>query len=123
VSTAGKNGTCQPVWTCSGASDPANRCPGGDDIQCCTGGGGPNLPYLNQRQSNYARIIAQQARQVGMPIRGCQVAMVTVLVESNILNYANVNVPESLNYDYDAVGQLSFQIHKFRKIKLLLLFD
>lgn len=105
MNSQGVNGTCQPVWTCSGASDPANRCPGGNDIQCCTGGGGPNLPYLDQRQSAYARVIAKVAHDYGMPIRGCQVAMVTALVESNVIVYANGNVPESLNYDYDAVGK------------------
>jgi len=108
TNTQGTAGICQPTATCSGKSDPANRCPGPNHIQCCTassgGGGTGNLPGLDAVQSRHARVIAQAARTNGLPIRGCQVAIVTAIVESNIRVYANSKVPSSYNYPHDAVG-------------------
>ena len=43
TSTAGQPGTCLDTGACGamgGASDPADLCPGPDNIQCCTTGGG-----------------------------------------------------------------------------------
>ncbi|CAF1664655.1 unnamed protein product, partial [Adineta ricciae] len=100
-------GICQPTATCGGKSDPANLCPGGNNIQCCTGSGssaGGNLPHLDAKQSNYARIIARAAKDNGLPFRACEVAIVTAIVESNIRVYANSKLPESYNYPHDAVG-------------------
>ncbi|CAF1064536.1 unnamed protein product [Adineta steineri] len=102
----GVAGSCQPTATCAGKSDPANLCPGGNNIQCCTGGSssGGNLPYLNAKQSTYARIIGKAARDNGLPRRACEVAIVTAIVESNIRVYANSKVAESYKYPHDAVG-------------------
>ncbi|CAF1185433.1 unnamed protein product [Didymodactylos carnosus] len=66
--------------------------------------GAGNLPGLDAVQSRYARIIAKAARTYGLPIRGCEVAIVTAIVESNIRVYANKYVAESLKYPHDAVG-------------------
>ena len=114
TNSKGVGGTCQPTATCSGSADPANLCPGPNNIQCCTGNGGSssggNLPGLNAVQSKYARIIAKTARDYGLPIRGCEVAIVTAIVESNILVYANSKVAESYNYPHDAVGKTLLNI-------------
>ena len=47
TSTSGKAGTCIDTSACGsmgGASDPANLCPGPDNIQCCTTGGASPPP-------------------------------------------------------------------------------
>ncbi len=47
TSTAGQSGTCIDTGACGsmgGASDPADLCPGPDNIQCCTTGGGGSSP-------------------------------------------------------------------------------
>lgn len=63
-----------------------------------------NLPTLNAVQSKHARTIAAVAKQRKLPIRACEVAIATALVESSVLVYANSNVPSSYNYPHDAVG-------------------
>jgi hypothetical protein len=110
TNSKGVGGTCQPTATCKGNSDAGNFCPGPNHIQCCTGssgggGGTGNLPGLDAVQSKYARIIAKTARDYGLPIRGCEVAIVTAIVESNIRVYANSKLPESYKYPHDAVGK------------------
>jgi len=108
TNTKGVGGTCQPTATCKGTSDPANLCPGPNHVQCCagssSGGSGGNIPGLDAVQSKYARIIAKTARDYGLPIRGCEVAIATAIVESNIRVYANSKVSESYKYPHDAVG-------------------
>ncbi|GAM27165.1 hypothetical protein SAMD00019534_103400 [Acytostelium subglobosum LB1] len=47
TSTNGQRGTCKDVSQCSGWSDPADLCPGGDNIQCCVAGPAPTTAPPN----------------------------------------------------------------------------
>ncbi|GLI73529.1 hypothetical protein PoHVEF18_001747 [Penicillium ochrochloron] len=77
------------------------HCDGGS-----TGGGGSggNLPGLSATQSKHARAIIGEAKSEDLGLHGCAAGIATALVESNILIYANKDVPSSLNYPHDAVG-------------------
>lgn len=87
-------------------------CPGDADIQCCVpssgGGGGSsgNLPGLDATQSGNARTILAVGKSKGFPIKGCEVAIATAIVESNVHVYANSAVAgsESCPYDKGFVG-------------------
>jgi len=95
-------------------SGPPYPCPGSDDIQCCVPGSNiGNLPGLDTTQSAHARQIFSVGKSKGFPIKGCEIAIATALVESNIHVYANSAVPASkycpydpgfIGHDYDSVG-------------------
>ncbi|KAK9319794.1 hypothetical protein V1517DRAFT_28082 [Lipomyces orientalis] len=72
----------------------------------CGGGGGSggNLPGLDATQSSHARAIIAEAKRENLGHQGCLAAITTAITESNILIYANRNVPASFNYPYDDVG-------------------
>ncbi len=63
----------------------------------------PTPPPLTKTQQ-YALTIVQTGQSMGITPLGCQMALACVYDESSFLMYANSNVPESLNYPYDAVG-------------------
>ena len=86
----------------------------GGDVQCCissTSGGstpsGDNLGGLDEIQSGHVRKIMAVAKSKSMPVRGCEIAMATALVESTIHVYANskVNGSKDCPYDPGFVGQ------------------
>lgn len=60
-------------------------------------------PGLTQADQ-YAAVIINEGRKRGISERGQKIAISAALVESNLKNYANSNVPESLNIPHDAVG-------------------
>lgn len=64
----------------------------------------------SDKQISYARTILSVATTMGISTRGQKIGLATVLVESNILNYANSRVPESLNLPHDAVGSDSYSV-------------
>ncbi|KAK9342566.1 hypothetical protein V1522DRAFT_415723 [Lipomyces starkeyi] len=74
-----------------------SKCDGGS-------GSGGNLPGLDATQSSHARAIISQAKGENLGHQGCLAAIATAITESNILIYANSNVPDSYNYPHDAVG-------------------
>lgn len=59
---------------------------------------------LNQQQLDNAFIIVEVGRQMGLPPRAQVVALATALQESNLRNLANSDLPESLRYPYQGVG-------------------
>ena len=66
---------------------------------------------LNARQTHNAKMVIRAGKRLGIPRRGRLIALATALQESQLRNYANGNVPASLNlpheavgYDYDSVG-------------------
>ncbi|KAF3384370.1 hypothetical protein F1880_002065 [Penicillium rolfsii] len=65
---------------------------------------GDDLPGLSATQSKHARAIIAEAKSEDLGLHGCAAGIATALVESNILVYANQDVPSSLNYPHDAVG-------------------
>jgi hypothetical protein len=65
--------------------------------------GTPTPPPLTPLQANALKVIAA-GEAMGITPLGCQMALACVLDESSGLMYANSNVPESLNYPHDAVG-------------------
>jgi hypothetical protein len=101
--------------------------------KCGGSGGGGNLPGLDSTQSSHARAIIAQAKSEKLGRQGCLAGIATALTEvcflvldhallslslesissilimanwaqSSILVYANSNVPSSLHYSHDAVG-------------------
>lgn len=66
-----------------------------------------DLPYPTPgltQADQYAMTIIDVGRARGVSDRGQQIAIATALVETNLKNYANSNVPESMNIPHDAVG-------------------
>lgn len=59
---------------------------------------------LTQKQMDYAGIIVRVGQQLGMPSRGCVIAVATALQESYLQNLASWVVPGSLSYPNDGVG-------------------
>lgn len=68
------------------------------------GGPGGGQGQFTQTQVGYARLIIGVGKGLGLPEHAWVVALTTGLTESRLLNYANINVPESLEYPHDAVG-------------------
>lgn len=61
---------------------------------------------LDDVQMKNAAAIFQEARKIkGVNENAIIIAYMAALTESNLYNYANKNVPDSLNYDHDKVGQ------------------
>lgn len=61
---------------------------------------------LDEKQMKNAAAIFQEARKIkGVNENAIIIAYMAALTESNLYNYANKNVPDSLNYDHDKVGQ------------------
>lgn len=59
---------------------------------------------LNKQQLDNAFIIVEVGRQMGLPPRAYVIALATALQESNLRNLANSDIPESLQYPYQGVG-------------------
>ncbi|CAD6886352.1 unnamed protein product [Tilletia controversa] len=99
----GVAGACGPTLGCAGNPNPANLCPGGDEVQCCQSSPGL-LSGWNALQTAHAYQIAKAVRAKGLPRQACLAAICTGITEANLLNYANSDVAESFNYQYDAVS-------------------
>jgi hypothetical protein len=59
---------------------------------------------LDQAATRNAYAIVQVGKQRGLPQQAIVIAVATALQESNLYNYANGSVPESLSYPHEAVG-------------------
>ena len=59
---------------------------------------------LDQAATSNAYAIVKVAKQRGLPQQAMVVAIATALQESNLYNYANGSVPESLSYPHEAIG-------------------
>jgi hypothetical protein len=66
------------------------------------GGSGANVAL--SKKDSYSLAAITVGRELGVTAKGQKIAICTQLVETNRTMYANRNVPESLNYPYDAVG-------------------
>jgi hypothetical protein len=70
---------------------------------------------VTEKEDNYARAVIAEGQRRGITPRGIQIALATTLVESNLLNYANSKVPESLSLPHDAVGSDGFSCGIFQQ--------
>lgn len=52
----------------------------------------------------HAKTIIQQAKQMGLGTKGAEIGLMTSLVETNLKNYANSKIADSLRLPHDAVG-------------------
>jgi hypothetical protein len=59
---------------------------------------------LNDTQRAHAQAMVREVQAYGLNIRAAVIVIETALVESNILVFANPNVPESMSIPHDAVG-------------------
>jgi hypothetical protein len=64
---------------------------------------------------DYAKIIVQQAKNLSLGPKGAEIGLMTALVESNLKNYANANIPESLALPHDAVGSDHYSAGLFQQ--------
>lgn len=55
-------------------------------------------------KDRYALAVISEGQRRGISPRGIQIALATVLVESNLVMYANAKVPDSLRIPHEAVG-------------------
>lgn len=70
---------------------------------------------LGETELRHAATIIAVARSLGVPPRAEQIAIMTALQESGLKMYANSTVPESLNYDHDAVGEDHDSVNYFQQ--------
>lgn len=66
-------------------------------------------------KDDYARAVIAEGRRRGITTRGIVIALATVLVESNLVMYANAKVPESLALPHEAVGSDGFSVGLFQQ--------
>ncbi|RJO77650.1 peptidoglycan endopeptidase [Nocardia panacis] len=64
----------------------------------------PAVDGYSPAQVAIARLAISIGHQRGIDEHGITAAMMAAAAESGFRNYANINVPESLRYDHDAVG-------------------
>lgn len=64
---------------------------------------------------DYAKIIMNQAKGMNLGVKGAEIGLMTALVESNLKNYANSKIPESLALPHDAVGSDHFSAGLFQQ--------
>ncbi|WP_245720222.1 C40 family peptidase [Nocardia uniformis] len=64
----------------------------------------PALDGYSDKQLALARMTIEIGRQRGISEHGITAALLAATTESDLRNFANTNVPESLRYDHDAVG-------------------
>lgn len=76
---------------------------------------GDGTVTLNSKQLAIATAIITVGRQLGISDKGVKVALMTALQESVLRMYANSTVPESLNYDHDAVGSDHDSVNPFQQ--------
>ena len=76
---------------------------------------GTGTVSLNSKQLAIATEIITVARQLGVSDKGVKIALMTALQESVLRMYANSSVPESLNYDHDAVGSDHDSLNPFQQ--------
>lgn len=79
-----------------------------------TDSGSAPPPQLS-RSDQYALTIIEVGRQRNITERGQKIALATALVESNLKNYANSKVPESLRLPHDAVGSDGYSVGVFQQ--------
>ena len=63
----------------------------------------PSPPVLSQRDK-YALAVITEGQKRGISPRGIKIALATTLVETDLIMYANSNVPASLHFPHDKVG-------------------
>lgn len=76
---------------------------------------GDSTVTLQSKQLTIATSIITVGRQLGVSDQGIKVALMTALQESVLRMYANSTVPESLNYDHDAVGSDHDSLNPFQQ--------
>lgn len=67
------------------------------------------------KQDGYSSAIISEGERRNITPRGIKIALATVLVESNLQNYANSKVPASMSIPHDAVGSDGFSVGLFQQ--------
>lgn len=65
---------------------------------------GDDSLVLDETQLRNASTVVAVGRELGVPERGLQVALMTALQESKLRMLANTNVPDSLSYPHEGTG-------------------
>jgi hypothetical protein len=58
----------------------------------------------------HAQQVIAAAKNMKLPRQGALIGLITALVESGLRNYANVNIPESMQIPHDAVGSDHYSV-------------
>jgi hypothetical protein len=70
---------------------------------------------MSQNQMDNAEIIVETIEKRNMPDKAETIALATALQESTLLNYANRNVPKSMQIPHEAVGEDNASVGLFQQ--------
>lgn len=62
------------------------------------------MPTYTDKQLGYARAVVSEGRRLGITERGLIIGLATVLVECDLIMYANRADPETLKYPHERIG-------------------
>lgn len=85
-----------------------------DSMEIPYGTSGSTVP-LDAKQIAIAVRIITVGRDLSVSDKGLKIALMTALQESRLRMYANSSVPESLEYDHDAVGSDHDSVNPFQQ--------
>lgn len=121
ASAAGAAGEDAPIcttsstgWASLSSSSAGSSASAPDSMEIPYGSNGVTVT-LDAGQLAIASRIVEVARQLGVSDKGIKVAFMTALQESRLQMYANSTVPESLEYDHDAVGSDHDSVNPFQQ--------
>jgi len=114
----GEEGSCVPVsstgWGSASSEPDSTIAPAPAAVEIPYGTNGVTVS-LNAAQVAIAVRIITVGRQLGVSDKGLKVSLMTALQESRLRMYANSSVPESLEYDHDAVGSDHDSVNPFQQ--------
>ena len=67
------------------------------------------------KQLEYVRAVVAEGRRLGISERGLIIGLATVLVECDLIMYANAKVPESLKLPHERIGADGFSVGLFQQ--------
>lgn len=102
-----------PRPTASAASSTTTAAAPTDSLEIPKGSN--RVVTLNAKQVAIATSIITVGRQLEVSDKGVKVALMTALQESVLRMYANSSIPESLNYNHDAVGSDHDSVNPFQQ--------
>ncbi|MFC8182392.1 N-acetylmuramoyl-L-alanine amidase [Rhodococcus sp. NPDC057297] len=69
----------------------------------------------SDKQLGYARAVVDEGRRLGITERGLLIALATVLVECDLIMYANAKVPASLKLPHERIGNDGYSVGLFQQ--------
>lgn len=106
--------TSSTGWASLSSSTSSSSTTVPDSMEIPYGSNGATVTLGAEQLAIASRIVAV-ARQQGISDKGIKVAFMTALQESRLRMYANSSVPESLEYDHDAVGSDHDSVNPFQQ--------